>query len=136
MPQSLSKVLVHLIFSTKHREPTIPEAIRPRLYAYMVGILDILKSPSLQTGGTRDHTHILFALGRTISAGIEGLPRNVAEAELSLFQGAKVFVWPSSQGGCPGLTSRSAFGAIDHCLERCMVDYIFPGRITQEKCPA
>ena len=34
MPQSLSKVLVHLIFSTKHREPLIAEATRPRLLAY------------------------------------------------------------------------------------------------------
>jgi putative transposase len=50
MPQSLSKVIVHLIFSTKNREPNIPEPIRSRLHAYLVGILDNLKSPSLQTG--------------------------------------------------------------------------------------
>ena len=47
MPQSFSKVLVHLIFSTKHREPLIGPEIRPRLHAYLVGILDNLKSPSL-----------------------------------------------------------------------------------------
>jgi REP element-mobilizing transposase RayT len=67
MPQSLSKVLVHLIFSTKHREPFIGPGIRPRLHAYIVGILDNLNSPSLQTGGVADHVHILFALGRAIS---------------------------------------------------------------------
>ena len=61
MPQSLSKVLVHLIFSTKHREPLIGLQIRPRLHAYLVGILDNLKSPSLQAGGVADHVHILFA---------------------------------------------------------------------------
>ena len=55
MPQSLSKVLVHLIFSTKHREPLIIPEIRSRLHAYMVGILDNLKSPSLQTITGRLH---------------------------------------------------------------------------------
>jgi hypothetical protein len=33
MPQSLSKVLVRLIFSTRHRERLILEAIGPRLHA-------------------------------------------------------------------------------------------------------
>ena len=67
MPQSLSKILVHLIFSTKHREPLIAPIIRPRLHAYMVGILNNLKSPSVQTGGVSDHIHVLCALSRTIS---------------------------------------------------------------------
>ena len=67
MAQSLSKVLVHLIFSTKHREALIGDVIRPRLHAYMVGILDNLKSPSIQTGGTSDHVHSLCTLSRTIS---------------------------------------------------------------------
>src|SRR5664279_6423248 len=46
MPQSLSKILVHLIFSTKHGEPLITPNMRPRPHAYMVGILNNLKSPS------------------------------------------------------------------------------------------
>ena len=54
MPQSLSKVLIHLIFSTKHREPLIAEAICPRLHGYLVGILENLHSPSLQTGGVSE----------------------------------------------------------------------------------
>jgi putative transposase len=52
MPQSLAKVLVHLIFSTKHRQALIHQAVRPRLHANIVGILDV---------------HSLFILGRTIS---------------------------------------------------------------------
>jgi hypothetical protein len=45
MPQSLAKILVHLIYSTKHREPTIEDAVRPHLHAYLVGILEIIPSP-------------------------------------------------------------------------------------------
>lgn len=67
MPQSLSRVLVHLVFSTKHREPTIAPAVRPRLYEYIVGILDNLGCPSIQTGGMEDHVHVLCVLGRTIT---------------------------------------------------------------------
>jgi REP element-mobilizing transposase RayT len=66
MPQSLSSILVHLIFSTKNREPFISTAIEPELHLYMAKIFRELKSPSLTIGGTDDHLHILFSLGRTI----------------------------------------------------------------------
>lgn len=67
MPQSLSRVLIPLVFSTKNREPLIHADIRPRLHGYIIGILNQLKSPSLQVGGVEDHIHILCALRRTIS---------------------------------------------------------------------
>jgi REP element-mobilizing transposase RayT len=66
MPQSLSSILIHLIFSTKNREPFITEAIERELHPYMAKIFRELKSPSLTIGGTNDHVHILFSLGRTI----------------------------------------------------------------------
>ena len=66
MPQSLSSILVHLIFSTKSREPFITPAIEKELHPYMAKIFRELKSPSLTIGGTDDHVHILFSLGRTI----------------------------------------------------------------------
>ncbi len=100
MPQSLSKVLVHLIFSTKHREPLIGLEIRPRLYAYLVGILDNLKSPSLQTGGVADHVHILFLLGRTIS-----------QAELVEEVKKSSSIWMKTEGGVPGFSWQAGYGA-------------------------
>ncbi len=100
MPQSLSKVLVHLIFSTKHREPLIRPEVRPRLHAYLVGILDHLKSPSLQTGGVADHVHVLFLLGRTISQAdlIEELKKSSSK-------------WMKAEGGVPGFTWQAGYGA-------------------------
>lgn len=47
MPQSLSSVLIHLIFSTDDREPFITPAIEPELHPYMATIFRELKSPSL-----------------------------------------------------------------------------------------
>lgn len=61
MPQSLAKVLVHVIFSTKNREPMVHAEIRPTLHAYLVGALTNLRCPSLQTGGTADHVHTLLS---------------------------------------------------------------------------
>ncbi len=64
MPQSLANILVHLIFSTKNREPMINDEIRPALHAYMIGILENHSSPSLQTNSVQDHVHILFSLSK------------------------------------------------------------------------
>jgi putative transposase len=66
MPQSLSSILIHLIFSTKNRERFITEAIEKELYPYTAKIFRELKSPTLSVGGTDDHLHILFSLARTI----------------------------------------------------------------------
>jgi REP-associated tyrosine transposase len=67
MPQSLAHVLVHLVFSTKNREPTIARNIRPALHAYLGGILDRLGCSPLAVGGAADHVHILFSLSRILS---------------------------------------------------------------------
>ena len=66
MPQSLSAILIHLVFSTKNREPFITPAIETELHPYMAKIFRELKSPSLTIDGTSDHLHILFSLGRVI----------------------------------------------------------------------
>ena len=64
MSQSLAKILVHLTFSTKERRPLIRDEEREKLHAYIIGILENLKSPSLQTNSVKDHVHILFALSK------------------------------------------------------------------------
>lgn len=66
MPQSLSSILVHLVFSTKLREPLITPPIETDLQKYMASIFRALNSPSLAIDGTEDHVHILFSLGRVI----------------------------------------------------------------------
>lgn len=66
MPQSLSAILIHLVFSTKNRESFITPAIETELHPYLAKIFRELKSPSLTIDGTSDHVHILFSLGRVI----------------------------------------------------------------------
>ena len=65
MPQSLSRILIHLVFSTKGRERFLTSAIQTELHPYLAGTLDNMECPSLQVGGAEDHIHLLFGLSRT-----------------------------------------------------------------------
>jgi putative transposase len=65
MPQSLSRIMIHLIFSTKNRGPVLAPEIRAELHPYLAAGLQENECPSLQVGGTEDHVHLLFGLSRT-----------------------------------------------------------------------
>ena len=67
MPQSLSRITVHLVFSTKDRLPLIEKEIQPNLHDYMQGTLHNLKCVPLSAGGVTDHVHLLFSISRTLS---------------------------------------------------------------------
>ena len=67
MPQSLSKVYVHITFSTKNREKTIDESIQPALFEYLGGICKGLECNPVRIGGVADHVHILCTLSRKIT---------------------------------------------------------------------
>lgn len=67
MPQSLSNILVHIIFSTKNRNKLITAEIESELQAYLVSICRSHDSASLKIGGIEDHVHILCKLSRTIT---------------------------------------------------------------------
>ena len=67
MSQSLSNVLIHIVFSTKERKQMLNEKIRPELYAYIIGIFKTKKCNYYQIGGVSDHIHICCSLPKTIS---------------------------------------------------------------------
>jgi len=50
MPQSLSQLYVHLVFSTKHREPMLLSPVREELHAYLAAVLNNRDSPALKVG--------------------------------------------------------------------------------------
>ena len=66
MPQSLAKVIVHIIYSTKHRKPWLHDPrIRCELYAYNATVLrNDVDSPAILVNGVEDHIHILCRLSR------------------------------------------------------------------------
>ena len=101
MPQSLSKLYVHLIFSTKHREPLLISSVRGRLHAYLATVLKNQDCPALKIGGTSDHVHILFRLSKNVA-----LAEVVEEAKTSSSKWLKTqdralqsFHWQNGYGG-------------------------------------
>jgi len=64
MPQSLAALYIHVVFSTKNREPYITPDLEPQLYAFMHGIAKNHDCIAWNIGGMPDHTHILLALHR------------------------------------------------------------------------
>lgn len=67
MPQSLAKVYLHIVFSTKNRLPVLADPWRDDLFHVLGGTANQLGCQSLTVGGMADHVHLLLQLGRTIS---------------------------------------------------------------------
>jgi REP element-mobilizing transposase RayT len=67
MPQSLLKVAIHVIFSTKHRKNLIPEGQEEEVWAYIGGIARKTDIVLIIAGGLRDHVHLLFELPATMT---------------------------------------------------------------------
>lgn len=68
MPQSLSVVYIHLVFSTKDRRPLLRDKpTRDALHAYLGGISKQLDCAPIQIGGVEDHIHLLARFGRTVT---------------------------------------------------------------------
>ena len=58
MPGTYSQVLLHVVFSTKHREKWIGAQFAERLYPYIGGIVRAEKGTLLEIGGVEDHVHL------------------------------------------------------------------------------
>ena len=67
MAQSLSKVILHIVFSTKDREPWLESDIRARMHGYLATICRDLGGELVRVGGVADHVHIVTTLPRTLS---------------------------------------------------------------------
>lgn len=59
MPGTYTQILLHIVFSTKHREPLITDASRERLYGYIGGIVRAEQGALHAIGGVDDHVHLL-----------------------------------------------------------------------------
>ena len=90
MPQSLSRILVHLVFSTKGREPLIEPDKQARTFSYLAGVLNGIQCPPIIVGGMPDHVHLLFGLAKTLSVS-----KVVEELKKESSKWAKQYVHPA-----------------------------------------
>ena len=67
MGQSLVKNYIHIVFSTKYREPLIHPPIEAELHSYLGGICNKLDCQVIKVGGYTDHIHILCMLSKKIA---------------------------------------------------------------------
>ena len=100
MPQSLSKNLIHLIYSTKDRAPSISPEIRAGLFGYKAGILKEWKSPALIIGGVEDHVHVLFCLSKNhaLAKVVEELKKGSSKWMKTQGPGFRDFYWQAGYG--------------------------------------
>ena len=103
MPQSLATNLIHLVFSTKHREPLLSDSIRPDFHAYLATIFKNLDSPVLALNSVEDHIHILFSLHRTIalSSIVEDVKKSSSKWLKTQSSDLSTFSWQSGCGPFP-----------------------------------
>jgi putative transposase len=101
VPQSLSKVILHVVFSTKNRERIITDGLKTNLQAYLAGICRAKASEALRVGGTDNHVHLACTLPRTLTQSklLEEIKKSSS-------------AWIKKQPGAPGHFSwQAGYGA-------------------------
>ena len=100
MPQSLSRVILHIIFSTKNREPWLDSEVQPRMQAYLATICRDVGADFVRVGGVADHVHIVTTLPRTLSQAqfIEQIKKASSKWIKALAAGYRGFFWQRGYG--------------------------------------
>jgi REP element-mobilizing transposase RayT len=98
--QSIASIHLHLVFSTKNREPLIDPAWADRLYEYTGGIVHDLGCVLVAAGGIPDHVHYLVSLSRTIAVAdllreVKGGSSEWVHKEIG---GMRGFAWQGGYG--------------------------------------
>lgn len=99
MSQSLSKLYIHLTFSTKGRQPMIHKTIRADLHSYMAGTFKRQQSPALIINSVPDHIHALFRLSKNVAlAGIVEHLKKSSSKWMKENTGNHSFFWQTGYG--------------------------------------
>jgi putative transposase len=101
MSQSLAKIMIHIIFSTRHRQPFLYDsALRNSMHAYIAGVCDQCESPAIVIGGVADHVHILCIQSRTVTTAnlIKEIKASSSKWVKSQGVSASQFSWQNGYG--------------------------------------
>ena len=100
MPQSLARLHIHLVFSTKNREPIITDTVRSTLHAYMATVLQNLGCTPVLINSVEDHAHVLFDLARTVSVSqvVEDIKKSSSKWIKTQGPGFASFAWQAGYG--------------------------------------
>ena len=100
MAQSLSKILLHVVFSTKNRSESIPKDLEEPLHAYLAGIIRTNGSEAFRVGGTGNHIHIACSLPRTLTVSklLEEVKKSSSIWIKKQHPDCKTFAWQAGYG--------------------------------------
>ena len=100
MPQSLSNILLHLIFSTKDRHPWLEPGIREKTHAFLAGAVRQMDCEAYRVGGVADHVHLAVRLSRTWSVADLVKETKTASSKWLKTQDASLhdFAWQQGYG--------------------------------------
>ena len=100
MPQSLSWIVVHLVFSTKGRVPSINETARPDLHAYLASVVRNSGCECYRVGGTEDHIHMAIRVTRTVTIAklVEELKSSSSRWMKTQDPSLATFAWQTGYG--------------------------------------
>src|SRR5713101_3114741 len=119
MPQSLSNVLVHIVFSTKGRHPFLLDtSLRAAMHKHLAAVSTQLCCPVIKVGGVEDHVHILARQARTITLAewVKEIKRTSSLWAKEARQGCHAFQWQAGYGAFSVSQSHSA--AVDRYITR------------------
>jgi putative transposase len=100
MPQSLSFLLIHVVFSTKDRAPALDSSVRPALYAYLATVVRNADCECYRVGGVSDHVHLAIRLSRTITTAklVEELKTSSSKWLKTQSPALAAFAWQRGYG--------------------------------------
>ena len=100
MGQSLVKNYIHIIYSTKNRQPFIQQEYEIELYKYLAGVCKAHDCAPIQVGGHLDHVHILCLLSKrmTIADLLEEVKTDSSKWMKKRAAELKNFYWQDGYG--------------------------------------
>jgi putative transposase len=114
VPQSLTFLLVHIVFSTKDRHPWIKDTAT--LHAYLATVARNLGCECYRVGGVADHVHLAIGLSRTITLADLVSKLKTSSSQWMKTQGSESFAWQRGYGAFT--LGRSEFDGLMTYIDR------------------
>ena len=132
MGQSVVKNFVHIVFSTKHRQPLIRPPYEQELYTYLGGVCNALECQSIKVGGHIDHIHVLCMLSKKLALVklIEEIKSHSSKWMKTQHESLQHFYWQSGYGAFS--VNPAELDAVISYIEQQAAHHT--SRIFQEEC--
>jgi len=122
MPHSYTNNLLHVVFSTRERKPTIPASLFKELWAVMAGIGRNHRLTVIKIGGMPDHVHILVGLPADVTLA-HAVQVFKANSSRWMRQRVQEFAWQQGYGAFS--VSASVAGAAKKYIENQAPKFVF-----------